>query len=245
VRNPLGVHPERVEEAPQHVGRIGRLTGPGVEPPQVGVELPVRELIRDLVRPLKRQRRLPHPGRPPDGGDDDAGTDGRPAAEHGVKRRQLRPPPGEVRDPRWQLPRHGGLPYAGRGAVGDAAIGSADVDRAGSRPAAARLLRPLLDGGIAAGDAPGPVPGDQLRPRRFRQPERPRQRPHRARVRPPRPAALQIGDGPHGDPGPFRQILLGQPGPNALIPQPLARPHPAGDAECARGRTIHDPTTCP
>jgi len=66
---PVGVHPERVEEAAQHVGRVRGLAVAGVEPAQVGVELPVWEAVRDPVRPVQRERGLPDSGRPADRGD--------------------------------------------------------------------------------------------------------------------------------------------------------------------------------
>jgi len=76
---------------------------------------------------------------------------------------------------------------------------------------------------VATPGARRPEPRDEFRPRAVRQPERPRQRAHRTRIRPSRPPPLQIGDGAHGHPGPFRQVLLSQPGGDPPLPEPLSR----------------------
>jgi len=72
-------HPERLQEPPQHLPRIrGHPTR--AEPPQVRVELPVREVLRHSVRPPHGERRLPDTAHP---------ADHRDAGARGLTRRQL------------------------------------------------------------------------------------------------------------------------------------------------------------
>ena len=222
--HPFRMHAERVEEPAQHVRRVGRLPGRGIEPPQVGVELPVGERSGDLVRPVQRQGGLPHPGGPADGRDDNA---------RAVTRRSG--PPSSTASSAASSTARPAKFATPAGSCRGTAVPPLALAR---RPSA--VARPASS--AAARQRPPRRPGTarQAGPRLVRQPERPHQRPHRARVRPPRPPALQIRDGAHGNPGPFRQILLGQPGRNPLLPQPLARSRLAGKAKRTRGRTTHD-----
>ena len=53
------VNPEFAEETGQNLCRV---LCPGARPAQVGVELPVGELVTDPVRDVNRERRLPDAG---------------------------------------------------------------------------------------------------------------------------------------------------------------------------------------
>ena len=64
-RNPGGGHGQGVQEEPDGLDRGHRRPG-RVETAQVHVQLPVRELLGDLVREMQGQRGLADPGRPVD-----------------------------------------------------------------------------------------------------------------------------------------------------------------------------------
>ena len=74
---------------------------------QVDVQLPVREALRCLMRPVQRQRRLTHAGCPGYCRYHDRAAAGFHPEEKLRKRVQLTRPADEARYSRWQLPRHG------------------------------------------------------------------------------------------------------------------------------------------
>ena len=213
-REPFRVHLKRVEEPVQHVGGLGG-TARGVEAAQVGVELPVREVRRDPVRPVERESGFSHPRRTADRGDHDACAAQAGVAEHGVEQPQFAGPAGEVRHGSGQLPGDGRL--------------RRDLRRL-RRGRRGRQGRQGRQGRLVTRH---PVSRDQLRPCCVRQPERADERPHRTRVRPAGPSPLHVRDGPHADPGPLGQVLLGQPGSDP----PPAQPHPRWHADPC---SVHD-----
>jgi hypothetical protein len=96
---------QRVEEAPHHLGRGGRVVV-GVEAAQVGVELPVREVPAHPVRPVHGQGGLADPGGTGDGRDHHGA--GGAAVQDAVQPAQLLLPPGERGEVGGQLRRGDG-----------------------------------------------------------------------------------------------------------------------------------------
>ena len=166
LRDPTGRHPERVQEPAHRLGRRHRCRD-RVEPAQVHVELPVRELVGHPVGPVHGERRLTHAGRTGDGGD----RHRRGGARGGQQRVQLGDralAAGERREVRRQLPGRSvhnghlyGRPGAGRVEGGILAqdgrlqvpdrrsrVDAEVVDEAAAQP---------VERGERVGRAPGPV----------------------------------------------------------------------------------------
>jgi hypothetical protein len=89
-RDPFGAHAERAQHPVQRVARIDR-DNPLGEPVQVDEELPVREMLGQLVCGVYCQRGLADPGHPVDRRDHHLGT-GQRLGEQGP----LVGPPGET-----------------------------------------------------------------------------------------------------------------------------------------------------
>jgi hypothetical protein len=101
---------ERPQEGGQHVGRLQRLVG--VVAAEVGVQLPVGELVGDAVCPVHRERRLADPAGTGDRGDHDGRGMPVGRGEQRIQCGKLRRPSGEAVGVQRQLPRHDRL--AGR-----------------------------------------------------------------------------------------------------------------------------------
>ena len=97
-RNVLAGHAQGAQEPGQRVGRRHRPVG--VVPAQVDEQLPVREVLRDPVRPVHRQRGLAHPRGPRHRRDHRRGAGVSP--EPGQQpRRRGQAAAGRVRSARW------------------------------------------------------------------------------------------------------------------------------------------------
>jgi hypothetical protein len=140
LRNPFGGHLQGIQESPDRGGRAHRRTA-RIEPAQVHVQLPVREAVRNPMRPLQREGRLAHARGPADRGDHQRpGCVLRHLIQEFVELLQFAGPPGELRHGRGKLPGHHRRSAAARTGTGR------------------RVVR-----------AAGPVPGDQVLGRGGRQ----------------------------------------------------------------------------
>ena len=199
------MHPERVEEPAQHVGGLGGAARRRRS--RAGWRRAARRGSRCATRcaQCSASAVFPTPAVPPIAEITTPVLPRPGVAEHGVEQPQFAGPAGEVR--------HGvGSCLGTAGSAGTSAVSAAAV--------AVGRRRQGRQGRLVTRR---PVSRDQLRPCRVRQPERADQRPHRTRVRPARPSPLHVRDGPHADPGPLGQVLLGQPGSDPLPAQPQPR----------------------